>query len=503
MTLQSSLPPYNFSHFSNFKDEDRLIIECNQVIVKIFESKRKKVVWKDDNDYEVHNLELEELFSVISDLTESLGPYIRSHDKTFCPEFFVVGSKLFYRLNKCEFRTTDCENHEIFYQIIKNLDCEDFIIMLPSGKQIKFQDFIGHRCFATTKEAKGVFLGLFFTSTQKNALNDYMNFLESLIDSNWHLNFKHCPKKLAYFSIIAFLDKKIDLEELFVINIVADAYHELSSNVIAKVTVDVLTTTNAATILRDGCFPLFGKGPEYPQIRNRKPEKLLVQEKTDFLANLTNLSIVKRTFVEYTIDGFELDWEKLRRSNLCSIEQGIYIKTGGRIGYKNVGDNQATIVLLPPKICIDLLQRTSCISCLPYEAHEYIFGFTHDTTQGYRGIRIVSIPSPLFETVFVHGYNSGAKGLQRYHSDISYHMPLEMNNPHIENIVRIANKFKAFADNCQSNTGKQYCELLSERLVEREAFHYRYLQPEHAFDSFLIDSINFVSKIIQEMKNPE
>ena len=50
--------------------------------------------------------------------------------------------------------------------IIQNLDFDYCTIKLPSNREVTFQEFMRHRCFATTKENKVVFLGLFFTSTQ-------------------------------------------------------------------------------------------------------------------------------------------------------------------------------------------------------------------------------------------------------------------------------------------------------------------------------------------------
>lgn len=388
-------------------------------------------------------------------------------------------------------------------------------VKLPNQKTLSREEFENHPLFKITQEKQEVFSQLATMCGDSEALREYDHFLITLTlkDPEWHSYFKSHPIKLGYLSLLAFLEGKIDREELFIMHMVGEAYRELLSEKVSAVTIHTLSPDNAAKYLQEAGFPLFSPQPNIfkrffrnllknllsdelpdllefiyskniPLITHCKYNGQLKKEKREFLTELTQLSPVKRASVEYTLDRFYDDPQHL--NHRLSVEMGIYFKDIKGIGYKNIEGGKGTIVLLSPQLIIDILRRTSAISSPAASEHVYTFGFSEVDEPFYQGVRVISIPSPLFSGKYVHGYRAGPEGLGIYYHDVLYHLPLEVNNPHIKPIVNIAKKIKSYAFAQKEFSQKQMAEDMANGLIDKEILDYSIYTPKVAFLNWFV-----------------
>lgn len=311
-------------------------------------------------------------------------------------------------------------------------------------------------------------------------------------DRNFHEKIKKHPSSYnyLYFSIIAFLDEKIDQEELFIIHMIGALFQYDETSPLNKVTAvktRVIEQDEAADYFQEANFPLFSKQLE-THISNCRSKEEIEKERKTFLEEFSKREPLKRTSLEYTLKHFGISLSTI----FYTIEMGIFYYSNFSIGYKNINREQATVVLLSPQLSVDMLYRTSAVVFKKNLTHLFIFGYDPDDTPFYQGIRVISIPSPLFFVPYIHGYNHGPRELGLYHHDVSYHLPLEVNNPHINQIVCIAKKLKSIGSDPKINdhSFSYRYEKLANKIIDREANVYRWRPPQQAFVSWFTNLIS-------------
>ena len=323
-------------------------------------------------------------------------------------------------------------------------------------------------------------------------MKEYEGFLKRITNETWCLFYKKEFKDLAYLSLIAFLDGKIDREELFICHMVAEAYHELDKKgYVTKVSFHILSAEYSPEFLKNAGFPPFDLPISYPVFRNSKALEALEREKTDFLANLETRSPIKRTVISYTLRSFDTSDENRKKSLPYTIEMSLYFQTNIKIGFQNLQKGgEATIALLPPDLSLDLYKRTSSHPSIEPE-HLLSFGYSKSSDALYCGIRMVSMPSPLFRVPYVHGFKKGPPALGLYVHDMHLHVPLDANNPDILKIIEVA---RSLRESLSSNSNlppiwNKATKVTAYNIVDREAPHYRYLAPQEAFRAFIIEKV--------------
>ena len=359
-------------------------------------------------------------------------------------------------------------------------------LFLPNGKKISKTDFCEHSLFINTKEKETVFLQLQLYMSASHFAKDYRTFLSDINTDHWFTRYETNPHQLAYLSLIAFLSEVIDQEELFIINIVAYGFYEkLFTTNLVQVNVGILNCHNVALFLANSNYPLFAKDDVSNLLTNLKSRQELKIEQNKFIDDLPLLSPLKRTYVEYTQTPFEKSEWYLSGYEYSSLEQALYFEKNWKIGIKNVANNQGTIVLLSPHLSIRLAKSaTNCI-CREANDHHYMFGFSDNDTSLYNGIRIISIPSPLFYLPYPDECNKGSPGFQMYHHDILYHVVIDMNNPHIDIFCRLAATVRSLATSEKNAHMKQIFLDFAFNIVDREVSQYTHLPPEIAFLTYL------------------
>lgn len=382
-------------------------------------------------------------------------------------------------------RTVALQKHSLLNIFIGSLIDK---ITLFSGKEIGKEEFIQHPLFINTKEKQNVFFDLYLFLHSESSFEEYQNFLLNLDREEWFDLYWFQPKMLAHLSLLAFLDGRIDEEELFVIHIVAEAFNEQNE---LDVAIQSVPPSAIVDYLEESGFPLFSLNHPDFMVINRKPLEELEREKEHFLERYRTLCPVKRTFVEYILKPFVPDRAAVN-ARFFSIEMSMHYHAKSSLGFKNIkGGEQGTVVLPPPKLAIDLYCATSSIETIPSSAQTFMFGFSEDDTVFYSGARVCSIPSPLFPLPYVHEFSSGPSGLGLLAHDILYHMPLDANNPHILLFIEIAKKLKKRPSEMEEVSEKEHlanAELAS-HLIDREANEYRYLDAGQAFWPFIIRGV--------------
>ncbi|CDZ81586.1 hypothetical protein BN1013_02122 [Candidatus Rubidus massiliensis] len=360
------------------------------------------------------------------------------------------------------------------------------MLILPNGKKISKTDFCEHSLFTNTKEKETVFLQLQMYLSTSDFAKDYQTFLTDINTDFWFNRYATSPHQLAYLALIAFFSEAIDQEELFITNIVAYGYYEkLFTTNLVHVNVGILNCHNIATFLANSNYPLFAKEGFSNILLNLKSPEELKHEQTKLIDDLPLLSPLKRTYIEYTQTPFEKCECNLLRNEYSSLEQVLYFERNWKIGIKNVTNNQGTVVLLSPDLSIRLAKSATNSICREANDHHYMFGFSDNDTSLYNGIRIISIPSPLFYLPYPDECNKGSPGFQMYHHDILYHVVTDMNNPHIDIYCRLGTIIRSLATSEKNADMKHFFCEFAFNLVDREVLQYIHMTPERAFLTFL------------------
>lgn len=221
-------------------------------------------------------------------------------------------------------------------------------------------------------------------------------------------------------------------------------------------------------------FQGFKENNSSPFLTNLKSYSDLKRERDKFLNTLPSLSPLKRTYVQHTLSSFTKcevsTFEPM--SQYSYLEQALYFEKNFRIGIKSeFGETSAKVMLLSPSLVIQLSKNATNNICSDVNDHQYMFGFSDIVNSVYKGIRTISIPSPLFSLPYPHGLTKGLTGFQMYYHDLYYHVILDMNNPHIHIICRLANIFRSFAIKEKNSYMKKFFLDLASRLVDRQVFY--------------------------------
>ncbi len=368
-------------------------------------------------------------------------------------------------------------------------------LSFSSGSLIYYKNFSKDPLFigATELEKKRVFFHLLRVQSAKNK---YDQFLINLELDNWFEIYGKNPFESSIFAIKAFFDKKIDLEELFVIHAVCEAFHilkiqplEKNKVKVTKVEPKIISANEIADYLSDAGIPPFTKNsPEYI-IKNRKTDEELCKIKVDFVEEFKKTSKIKRTFLEYTLSPFNLI-----KSNLAA-EPAIYYKVESRVGFTGVSDNEATIVLPPIGLAVYLFSSTSKFGL---EKPNFMFGYSSDVNEIYKHKmgRPITGASMLFEVPFVHLFIEGPKSLSMFMHDIMYHLPLEANNPHVSILKEIGIKLlKADMSSFPEGISK-FFKYFAEKILDCEANSYKFRDPKNAFWIYLKESLKELTRNI-------
>jgi len=351
-----------------------------------------------------------------------------------------------------------------------------------SGKDFTKDIVFSYPEFSILKEKDKTFSELVNLTQSPSFQTEYSDFLSSLSSEKWFEINSENPKKMAQFAIIAFLDQKIDREEMFIINIVAEAYWELQQNnhdigAVVGVAPKTLSSENIGKYLAESGFPPFADNTNDYAITHRKTPTELEKIKTGFIEDFGKRSPVKRTVLEYTISHF-LD-------NLYGedLSQEMLIYTQVKLGFREViQKKQGTMVLLSPELQIELLRQTSSNPSHSSQEHSITFGYSEDNSKFYEGVRAISIPSPALEPLpNVHSTKKGPKGLGVLFHDLNYHIPLEINNPYLSTFTRIANELKTQSSNpLLTDEFQKFTLVMAKKMVDRE-LDFRRNPPERTF----------------------
>jgi len=152
--------------------------------------------------------------------------------------------------------------------------------------------------------------------------------------------------------------------------------------------------------------------------------------------------------------------------------------------------------LLSPMLSINMCRLACSDSTIEAEKHHFMFGYTPDNQFLQDGTRIISIPSALFEVPYVHDYKTGSPGFQIYFHDVCYHVILDMNNPHINEFIKLAKQLKLLAKEQIPTPLKKFIDLIASLLVDREAIQFRYHSTVEVFFTFIQYALNEAFEIV-------
>lgn len=379
-------------------------------------------------------------------------------------------------------------------------------VLILSDRLIDKDTFTSHCLFKATKEKDSVYQELLAFQNSSKFTQKYQIFLENIKKEDWYNYYESNYKELSLLSILAFFDNKIDQEELIVTHMVAYAFleYELQKNVIG-INIFTLYPKISAEYLKKAGFPLFANNSDQlqPIITNVKSEEEMVLERNKFVKELSILSPIKRTVIEYTLAPFSKGIEFGDDYAYPVLEQRTYYELNWRMGYKDVAYNEATIVLLSPLIAINLGRKATNNKTIEPSTHYYMFGYSEEDAVLDDGVRMISIPSPLFESPYVHDYREGSTGFQIYFHDVYFHVILDFNNPHIPIFIKVANSLLEEAKTEISEKRKLAMKSLAAELKDREINQYRYLNPEEAFFKGLVYKYHLIQETTHFETNDE
>ncbi|CDZ81539.1 hypothetical protein BN1013_02075 [Candidatus Rubidus massiliensis] len=372
----------------------------------------------------------------------------------------------------------------------------DSTLLLPSGTIVSSQEFFSHPLFKDTKERENVYHTMINFCQNPEFRKNYSNFLQDIRLENWYARYLSDPLALAYLSIIAFLDKKIDLDELVTLQTLTEIITEKQKNNIVSFEVVTLNEHNLEEYLTELNFPLYVETTLLPK-KNRKEEEELIIERTKLLEDVKQLSPIKRTALEYSISSFD----NTMHESTQSLEMLVYYDANSRIGFKKVENYQGTMSLISTELSINSFLKAAKNLITSYEEQHFLFGFSEDDSAMDKGGRMFTIPSPLFNVPYTHRCGIGPKSLQLFFHDIYYHFILELNIPHKSQFIAIANELSRLKiDNLEHEKIQKKLAII---LKDREAYDYLKYDKELAFVKFLSFAIKqaFANKNKSEIKD--
>ena len=223
----------------------------------------------------------------------------------------------------------------------------------------------------------------------------------------------------------------------------------------------------------ESVFLNFKENNKPPFLTNLKTYSELKIERDKFLNTLPFLSPIKRTFLNYSLKTINEDSKNITESNEYTKEKCFYFENKICAGIKTNLDNSTEIMLLLPRFVIEFSRSATKNICHVTDDHCYKFGFSENKSYLFKGIRSISIPSPLFAIPHPDDLTVGSAGFQMYYRDLYYHISIDSNNPHINIICRLATLIQSIAIKEKHIFTKKTLLLFASKLADRKVLYYQ------------------------------
>ncbi|CDZ81577.1 hypothetical protein BN1013_02113 [Candidatus Rubidus massiliensis] len=215
----------------------------------------------------------------------------------------------------------------------------------------------------------------------------------------------------------------------------------------------------------------FKKKNTPPFLTNLKTYSKLKRERDKFISTLSFLSSIKRTYITYTLKSINKDLENISESKEYTKEKAFYFEDKICAGIKTNLDSSTEIILLLPRFVIEFSKSATNNLCHEHSDHCYKFGFSENKSYLFKGIRSISIPSPLFAFPHPHDLTIGSAGFQAYYRDLYYHISFDINNPHINIMCRLATLIQSIAVKEKDIFTKKTLFLFASKLANRKVLY--------------------------------
>ncbi|MBM3191050.1 MAG: hypothetical protein FJZ63_00150 [Chlamydiae bacterium] len=360
------------------------------------------------------------------------------------------------------------------------------------------EDFLQDPLFKYAKEASNVYDTLIEKQQDTLFRQHYSTFLASIEEEDW---FETCRREeiealeLGYLSLMAYLEGKIDKEDLCTLHILADAMHEKTINNITDYKVLTLAPDVIEIYLKEFHYPLFDKEtvPFGGIIHSTLSTEELQQAKEAISKSFSSLSPLKRTFLLYDIDlqGLSLEYFLYR----ASLATGYLLPECDRKKQTIRG----TLCLAPLNMAVEVARACVQHETLPLSEQICMFGYGEDADTNRlfaNGRRLVSIASPLFGVPRVHDARVGPKGLGITLHDL-YHLYTEIANPELKNLLKLYESLSTKI----SRRSRAFCAVLLDR-----DYHYRkedILSTTHDYQTLNAAIIDLIAHICKKMGEQE
>jgi hypothetical protein len=358
--------------------------------------------------------------------------------------------------------------------------------------------------FKYTEEKDAVFQQVMTYTNDPGFQRKYSQFLDAIQTEQWFDTCSQDPEELGYLSLMAYLDQKIDQEDLATIQLIAAAMKEKNQGIIHEFCVTVETSTTIAQTLQKAHYPPFGTAPwgRDPLISPRPDmdRGKVAAVKQKFLVDVQEKSPLKRTFLSYSFNstkGVMNPQGGLSNQQDFCIEDSLYNHAKKAVGFKSViesGPNITWTVVMPPlSMSVELSRQLVTHESHPFSDQVLMFGHGDDPDTEVvfqSGKRLVSIGSPLFHIPFIHGCKAGPASLGCTLHDF-YHVSLDVGNPYLDRLLtlrqNLCQQWPAPGEDKQQDHEKRKKRFLN-NLLDREYYHVcqQPLTASHTFLGMLV-----------------
>ena len=353
----------------------------------------------------------------------------------------------------------------------------------------------------------------------------YKDFLVNIKKDAWfdfYLMFD--PRTLAFLSLAAFLDGKIDQNDLCTVHLIASAMFEKQQGRIENFYVKDETKKTIVHTLKKAHYPpfevfqdsedlpiIFQKyGQINPLIISDKTEEELQCVKDEFIKNFDKKTPLQRTVLSY-------DFKAQLDDTVAMLEANLYCNAVSAEGFTNIekdetrNEMKATVVIPQLSMIANLsrqLVKSHTTVAFPEgvmamdkktdklipKTHELVFGYSEnqeveDAFQS--GVRVISIASPLFMLPYVHYAIKGPPGLGMTLHDL-YHLYLDINNPHLDIILNLRALLCDQLSMPDFEDSNGWIKMVTDRLLDREYRFVFFMEGER------LDQLSFLlAKILQ------
>lgn len=285
--------------------------------------------------------------------------------------------------------------------------------------------FVKHSLFKDTLEKDFVFDRLLEFSKDLSFKSKYMAFCKSIQrgDPKWLESYKNQPFLLAYLSLYAFLEGKIEAEDLFTLHMFASAFSENPKNA----EYFVLDSDNAGKYLKDNNY-----------LTKNKRQVLPKDVPVEILNQMKEKSVLQRTCISYTVKAPEKTNEDDSRDLETQIYDALKDSKLGSRGLKADTNLEIKFTVLPFWLDQELLKESASYQNPPND-HRKAFGYER-SLEALKVGRPISYASPLFHLPKVHEADSMQLGIT-FH-DLLYHIPIDTLNPYVQRLIDLTEELK-------------------------------------------------------------